>query len=217
MYNHPLLNIIQELRSKELISLDQITVINTKINMLVINCLYSLLNTFHNLEKSHLESEDGKPDLSRFNRFQLSALSIMLRDDIKVIKELLDITYEEYIKSDKRILSIDYDEESKELRLDLPYLYYVLTKIDSYSKTLNHPFATETTKRSLDIFLFYSQIIESALGIKIHDIRKFKSLVLVEVDIHDEEMSLRKGLSTTLDSIEKFIRLYSNHVCVTKL
>lgn len=217
MNENPLLAIVQELRSKELNSLDQIPAINKKLNLLIINCLYSLLCLFRDLEQSHLNSPDGKPDLSRMNKPQLLFVSNMLRDDIKVIKEFIDITYKEYIQNNRKIIKIGFLENSENLLISFPYIAMIRFNVLSNSKIKFNPFATETEKRSDKIFSFYSQIIERIIGVQ--DLNKDKPIftTLSKLNLEEEEFSIRTALAPILDSIEKFIKLFNNHIHISKI
>ena len=224
MIENPLLNIVQELRSKELNSLDQLPSINKKLNMIIINCIYSFINLFNYLEKTHIDN--GYPDLSNLNNIQINYLNNMLRDDIKVIEEFKKIIYDYYIKDDNPILTIVIDENNL-LWEKLDFVEMISRYVFNNQQTNNHTFKTETNKRSLEIYKFFSQIVISILGLNtvkslidnvdvIND-KKPTVLFLGKIELNEEELTMRHSLSIILDSIEKFIKIYSNHICITKI
>lgn len=224
MNENPLLNIVQELRSKELNSLDQLPSINKKLNMIVINCIYSFIKLCHHLEKTHIDY--NQPDLSRLNNVQLNYLNNMLRDDIKVIEEFRKFIYHLYIQNNNSILTI-YTDENNNLWEKLDFIEEVGKYVYSNQQTDNHPFKTETNKRSLEIYKFFSQIVISILGLNlaksfidnvdtIND-KDRAILFLGTIDLDKEEISMRHSLSIIIDSIEKFIKIFSNHICITKI
>lgn len=97
------------------------------------------------------------------------------------------------------------------------YLTDISQIIDFYYRKNNHPFATEFKDRSRKILIFYSQIIEKIIGttnISKSNVR-FKSLEVINLD--EEEISIRTAIAPILDSIEKFIKLFSNHIYISKI
>lgn len=238
MNTHPLLDIIQELKSKELYSLDEITEdsinnINNTINMVLINCVYSLLELFYNIEKTHRESEDGLPDLSRVTRNQLNFIQNMQREDLNVINEYKNIVLNDYIKGDNKLISlyINKNNSRTNLILDFSYVYYILDKVKKDQFTKGHAFNTETIERVEKIFRFFSIIVKKICNCCNTDLPKgsnyYKKSVLcyLEEDVNLDEdanktlfkQSFNKEIVKLLDSIEYFITMFNNHVYIIKI